>query len=59
MNVCPVFSPQTSIDRYKADLSALTNLCEEMKKLYSSVLVTVAPSQGVRDVRVWLRKLVL
>lgn len=39
------------IDRYNADLSALTQLCEEMKKLYSTVLVSVLPSQGVRDVR--------
>ncbi|TNM86664.1 hypothetical protein fugu_006894 [Takifugu bimaculatus] len=29
----------TLIDKYNTDLSALTKLCEEMKKLYSTILV--------------------
>eukprot|EP00066_Takifugu_rubripes_P011845 XP_011601111.1 PREDICTED: formin-like protein 5 [Takifugu rubripes] len=30
---------KTLIDKYNTDLSALTKLCEEMKKLYSTILV--------------------
>lgn len=30
---------KTAIEKYKADLSALTKTCEEMKKLYSVILV--------------------
>lgn len=32
--------PQTAIEKYNTDLSALAKTCEEMKKLYSVILVT-------------------
>lgn len=31
--------PQMAIEKYNMDLSALTKTCEEMKKLYSVILV--------------------
>lgn len=33
------FSFQTAIEKYNTDLSSLTKKCEEMKKLYSAILV--------------------
>lgn len=32
-------TPQMAIEKYNTDLSALTKTCEEMKKLYSVILV--------------------